>query len=132
MAGREKFTIAQVIQAIRDTKGLLSLAAQRLGCDWQTARNYTLRHAEVAAALKEERDAMTDVAELALFNCIQKGEAWAVCFYLKCQGKERGYVERHEIEHTVVEREAKRLADEFGLDAGEVLREAEATVKRAT
>jgi len=40
--------------------------------------------------------------------------------------------DRIEIEHSIVEREAKRLADEFGLDPAEVLREAEATVKRAT
>ena len=27
---------------------------------------------------------------------VKKGEAWAICFHLKCKGKERGYVERVE------------------------------------
>jgi hypothetical protein len=50
----------------------------------------------VALAIKEERERMTDVAEMALFDAIKEGEGWAVCFYLKTQGKERGYIERHE------------------------------------
>jgi hypothetical protein len=29
-----------------------------------------------------------------LLNAIKEVQAWAVCFYLKCQAKERGYVER--------------------------------------
>jgi hypothetical protein len=28
---------------------------------------------------------------------VLKGEAWAVCFFLKCQARERGYVERTEV-----------------------------------
>jgi len=38
-----------------------------------------------------------DVAEAALLRAIQKGEAWAVCFFLKCKAKQRGYSERTEI-----------------------------------
>ena len=40
------------------------------------------------------------MAELALYKAIQDGEGWAVCFYLKTQGKQRGYIERQEIEHS--------------------------------
>lgn len=92
----ERYTAQQVIQAIHDTRGLVSYAAQRLNCDPDTVRNYARRHPTVAAALKEERERVTDIAELALFTKIQEGEAWAICFYLKTQGKDRGYVERQE------------------------------------
>lgn len=92
----ERFTREHVITAIHDTKALISLAAQRLQCSPTTIHNYAKRYPEVAAAIREEREAMTDVAELSLFNCIQKGEGWAVCFYLKTQGRNRGYVERLE------------------------------------
>ena len=97
MAGYERYRAAQVIQAIRDTKGLVSMAAERLRCEPDTVRAYAKRHPTVAAALKEERERMTDVAELSLYNQLLKGEGWAVCFYLKTQGKDRGYVERHEL-----------------------------------
>lgn len=91
-----KFTTQQVIAAIRETKGLVTRAAARLGCDPKTIRSYAARYPTVAEALREEREGMTDVAELALYNAILKGEPWAVSLYLKTQGKQRGYVERVE------------------------------------
>lgn len=96
MAKTEQYTAAQMIEAIRATKGLISLAAKKLSCHPTTIRSYVARYPTVAEALKEEREAMTDTAELALFNAIQAKHAWAVCFYLKTQGKNRGYVERLE------------------------------------
>lgn len=50
-------------------------------------------------ALKDARETALDNAEDALGNAVKKGEAWAVCFYLKTQGKGRGYVEKSEIDH---------------------------------
>lgn len=37
---------------------------------------------------------MCDNAESALNRAVINGEAWAVCFTLKTQAKDRGYVER--------------------------------------
>ena len=124
-----RYTAAQVIMAIKVTKGLVSLTAKRLGCERKTIYRYVERHPEVAEALREEREAMTDIAELALFSKVQDGEAWAVCFYLKTQGKARGYVERSEITIDYVRREAVRLAEKYGLDADDIVREAETIVK---
>ena len=93
----ERYPTTQVIQAIRKTKGLVSMAAEMLGCEPDTVRNYARRHPTVAAALREERSRMTDVAELALYNSIVAREPWAVSLYLKTIGQDRGYVERHEV-----------------------------------
>ena len=40
---------------------------------------------------------MLDNTESALYVAALRGEAWAVCFLLKTQGKSRGYVERAEL-----------------------------------
>ena len=96
----EKYTAAQVIAAVRETKGMLTIAAKRLGCDPVTIYRYVREYPTVAAAVKEQRESVTDMAELALYKAIQEGEGWAVCFYLKTQGKGRGYIERQEIEHS--------------------------------
>ena len=116
----EKFRVAAVIAAIQDTHGLLSLAARRLGCRDDTIRAYAKRHITVAAALREERERMKDIAEGSLFKQVILGEGWAVKYYLSTQAKDRGYVERYEhsgpqggpipIEHMLRERLA-RLAD---------------------
>ncbi len=93
----QKYTPEQVIEALGETRGLVSLAARKLECDAATVRNYAKRYKAVAEALVEAREATTDTAELALFNAILGQEAWAVCFYLKTQGKTRGYIERAEL-----------------------------------
>ena len=60
--------MAQVVAAIGQTKGLVSQAARVLGCDPDTVRSYVTRYPGVQAALTEEREAMTDAAELSLSN----------------------------------------------------------------
>ena len=94
---QEKFTAAQVCAALHKGRGLITAAAADLGCDPDTVRNYAKRYVSVREALVQAREAMTDIAEAALFKQISAGEAWAVCFYLKTQGKGRGYVERQEV-----------------------------------
>jgi hypothetical protein len=107
----EKYTVSQIVDAIRASSGLITVAARHLGCAPDTIRNYAKRHPTVRQVLKEEREQVTDIAELALINAIQSGEAWAICFYLKTQGKDRGYVERQEIAHSG-HIDVSRLSDE--------------------
>lgn len=94
--GQTKYKPEVIVEALNQSNGLISLAARRIGCDRATIYNYRKRFPEVAQAITDQREQMTDVAELSLFNQVKNGEAWAVCFYLKTQGKERGYVERQE------------------------------------
>lgn len=51
--------------------------------------------------LENLKEGMIDFAESKLFQEIQKGNTTAILFFLKTQGKERGYVERTEQDVTV-------------------------------
>ena len=42
------------------------------------------------------REKMIDNVESKLYQKALEGEGWAVCFFLKTQGKRRGYIERQE------------------------------------
>lgn len=97
MAGKPRFTVQQVIDAIDDKKGMVYLAAEKLGCCHTTVYNYARRHPTVQYAIDANRGVMLDTAELALWRGIQDGESWAVQFALRTLGKDRGYVERQEI-----------------------------------
>ena len=119
----ERFTAERVIDAIRAAKGLISQAAIKLNCDRSTIYDYMERYPEIKDALKDEREAMTDIAELALYNKLIQGEGWAVCFYLKTQGRNRGYIERHELAVDMVVR-ARKMATTHGLDPDEVVERA--------
>ena len=95
-ANQEKYTPEQIITALEKHKGLVSKAAKALRCSRQTVMNYAARYPEVREAMDDAREAMLDVAESKLFDAVRKGQPWAVCFYLKTQGKKRGYIERQE------------------------------------
>ncbi|OBW61089.1 MAG: hypothetical protein A9183_03015 [Dehalococcoides mccartyi] len=96
MAGKEKFKVEEVVKAIKETTGLLALTAQKLGCDYSTIYNYSQRHPQVKAAIVEAKERNLDFAEGKLYELIRKGEPAAIFFYLKTQGKSRGYIERSE------------------------------------
>ncbi len=89
-----------IVEALQKMQGNVSAAARQLG----VSREYLSRTIAKNEALKEivedARQSMVDNAESALNRAVINGEAWAVCFTLKTQGRKRGYVERQELEHT--------------------------------
>jgi hypothetical protein len=97
MAKKDKFTQEEVIKAVKDANGLLRYAAKTLGCDYSTIWRYAKRNKKVADAIKVEKESLLDLTENKLVNAIKSDKPWAICFYLKTQGKERGYSERHEV-----------------------------------
>ena len=92
-----KYSQEQVIEALEQSKGLIAPAARALGCSRDTVRSYLEEYIAVGQAKLDQREAVTDMAENSLYEAIRRGEAWAVCFYLKCMAKDRGYVEKAEI-----------------------------------
>ena len=131
---------AKLVLAIR-VGNYASVAAKSVGIDQSTYYDWLAKGREDKAPYAEFAVAIQKAeaeAEAATVARIQLAEAapntWqAAAWWLERRFPDRwGRRDRLEVEHTVVEREAKRLADEFGLDPAEVLREAEATVKRAT
>lgn len=93
----QRYTAKEVAQALIETKGMVYIAAQRLGCDPDTIRNYCKRYPSVQAARDAQRGIMIDTAELKLWQSIQNGEAWGIAFCLKTLGKDRGYVEQQKL-----------------------------------
>src|SRR5262245_19559983 len=101
MAGRQTLKPEQVVEALKATGGLVFLAAERLGVSVRSVYRYRERYACVAEAAEHEKGKRLDLAEASLWKAVLAGEGWAVCFYLKTQGKHRGYVERHEVDGAV-------------------------------
>lgn len=59
--------------------------------------HYVREYEACGEAKAHGKERMLDLAESRLGSAVDKGEAWAICFYLKTQGKQRGYVERQEV-----------------------------------
>jgi len=90
------FTAKQVLKAVDGSGGLVTTIANRLGCSRMTVYNYMKKYATVADAIQEEREGLLDMAESELLKQIRGGNMTAIIFFLKTQGKARGYVERQE------------------------------------
>jgi len=93
-AGTTKRTKEEVIQAVRATRGGVYQAARNLGVHASVLYDYAKRWPEILDVIREERGLLIDTAESKLHEAVNNGEAWAICFFLKTQGKSRGYVEK--------------------------------------
>ncbi len=97
MANKEKFKVEQVEAALRASAGLHYLAADKLRCSPSTITNYVERYKSLQKAVVESRETTKDIAEAELIKKIKRGDTVSIIFFLKTQGKERGYTERQEL-----------------------------------
>ena len=87
-------TDEQIATALREARGMVTVAASRLGVTDRALHYRMASSPELQQVKHEAREANKDLAESALLKAIEKGESWAICFFLKCQARDRGYIER--------------------------------------
>lgn len=95
-AQRKKMLLA----ALEKSFGVVTTACQHTGIDRQTFYNYYNDDPAFAKKVDELKNVALDYAESHLFKNMQDGKEASVIFYLKTQGKGRGYIEKVQNEHT--------------------------------
>ncbi len=83
-----------VAAAITDLQGNVSAVAKRFGVARQSVSELIEKRPSLQRVQRDAKEGMLDNAESSLYRAVIKGEAWAVCFFLKTQGRVRGYSER--------------------------------------
>ena len=92
--------VEAVIDAIRDYNGNLAAVGRKFGCTRQAVDQYVKNHPTARAACAESRETMLDNAESILYKKVLAGDTQELLFFLRTQGKSRGYTERVEQEHS--------------------------------
>ena len=92
-----KYSAQQVIKALEQTKGNIAHAARLLGCTRATVYKYVNTHMTVKNALDDQRETRIDYVENKLMQQIEDGNVTAMIYFLKTQGKHRGWSERLEL-----------------------------------
>lgn len=94
MARKPKLDPVKVAADLVAQDGNLSAVARRYGVSRTAVQNMIARTPALKEVVADAREGMLDDAECALYKAVRDGQAWAVCFYLKTQGKRRGYIEK--------------------------------------
>jgi len=92
-----KPTVKEAIEAIVKAKGFVATAATLCNTSRTTMHSMINKHPKLKEAVDDAREKNRDFAEGKLMMAIDEGNITAIIFYLKTQGKDRGYVERQEI-----------------------------------
>lgn len=93
-----KLTTDLVAEKLREHDGNIAAVGRAFGVTRQAVQSFLRTRPSLQEILQEARETMKDDVESALYKEARRGEGWAVCFFLKTQGKDRGYVERTETE----------------------------------
>jgi len=88
---------SDLISKINDAKGNVSAVARAFGVSRKTIYNHIERYKTAQDALEDARETMLDNAESILYKKVLEGSTPELLFFLKTQGKRRGYVERSEV-----------------------------------
>jgi hypothetical protein len=83
-----------MLAALVKTMGVVTYAAKAAKIDPSTHYEWLAKDKEYADSVHKLKDIPLDFAESSLHKLIRKGNVAASIFYLKCRGKQRGYVEQ--------------------------------------
>ena len=84
------------MKAINDSGGIISVIAQRVGCQWHTARDRIYKSKKLAAAFQHEQETVNDIAEGTVIKSIRDGNTQDAKWWLARIRRDR-FSERQEI-----------------------------------
>lgn len=89
-----------IIEALEKKAGLIKPTAIALKVTRKTMYDWINADDELKEAIRQCRESVVDMVEGTLFNAVQDGDIGAAIFMAKTLGKNRGYVEKTEVDYT--------------------------------
>ena len=93
-------TIKQIDDGMRATGGFLTYTAKQLGVSYNAIYARIKRSPQLQRTQQEIQESYLDMSEHSLIKKIKAEDLGAICFFLKCKGKGRGYIEKQQLEHS--------------------------------
>lgn len=87
-----------MIQALESSLGVVSVACSKADVSRETHYRWYREDEEYKAKVDDVKNVSLDFAESMLLENIKLKKESSIFFYLKTQGKKRGYVERQELD----------------------------------
>lgn len=106
----DKFSVQDVIDAIKGSSGIKATIQRKLGCSRNTVDNYLKRYATAQAAYDEEVETVGDIAESVIIQAIKNRDVDTAKWYAKAKLKHRGYTDKSELDIKITD--VSKLSDE--------------------
>lgn len=94
---RIRVSDAEIARMLEAAGGFRTRVAKQLGVSVSAVSKRIAKSPRLQEAVSNVEETVLDIAESSLVRAAQNGEAWAVCFILKCKGRKRGWIERQDI-----------------------------------
>lgn len=91
MSGKKGLTVDQVIAALKETNGNMTLAGKRLKVDRKAIAYYVQTYPTVKQAHDEAAAVVTDVGEGHLVRGVMAGDWDKIKYWLEAKARDRGY-----------------------------------------
>lgn len=93
--GRKKkiYKKADILNAIKDSGGIVTTVALALKCDWHTAKANIEKYEETREAFDGELETGLDLVEGKAYSQARNGDGAMIRFILATKGRKRGYGE---------------------------------------
>jgi hypothetical protein len=91
---KKPLTISQIDNGMRATGGFLTYTAKKLGVTYNAIYARIQKSPQLKRTQAEIQESYLDLTEHSLIKKIKDEDLGAICFFLKCKGKSRGYVEK--------------------------------------
>jgi len=97
---RTKLAKAKFIESFFKLTGNISALCRLVGITRQTYYEWIKKDQEFQQAIENEHEGLVDFAESKMWNLINDKNPTMLIFFLKTQGKKRGYIESSEYIHS--------------------------------
>jgi hypothetical protein len=89
-----------MIEALTKSLGVVTTACNLVGIEPKTHYNWLKDDPDYAQAVADVKNTALDFVESQQFKRIKEGSDTMIIWYLKTQGKQRGYTEKVQVEHS--------------------------------
>lgn len=91
----------ELLKAIKNSKGSINTISKRLGVAWHTAKKAIENNENAQIAIQDEKEIFKDRCEAVVYEkVIKEKDINTAKWYLSTIGKDRGYTEKQELEHS--------------------------------
>lgn len=116
MGRRKAFNRIKLIKAIKNSNGIITIIADRLGVCRQTVSKALKNDPIAQEYYEDECDTVLDIAEVVIIDAIKNQDVNTAKWYLSTKGGKRGYNPRMELKASENEPIILKFNDKEGAD----------------